>query len=117
MAVKVPTYRADWEAQGLNSHTYNKFSPLTGTTITLPNDASMVSIRPAGTLAALTVVFPPGPVDGQTIRLFSTQILTALTLQVSPGQTLNDGITTIATAMTGAAWCFSSANATWDRVL
>ena len=57
MAVKTPTYRADWENQGLNSHTYNKYVPLTGATLTLPGDASYISIRPAGTLAALTVTW------------------------------------------------------------
>ena len=117
MPVKVPTTRGDWETQALVAHTYNKYAPTTGNTLALPNDASMVSVRPAGTLAALTVTLPVAPVDGHTVRIFSTQIITALTLTPGAGQTINDAATTITPAMSGVAYIYGAGNNTWDRVL
>jgi hypothetical protein len=118
MALKLATSKADFEAQSFNAHTYFKAGAVTaGSTVVIPNDTSMVNIRPAGTLGTLNVQLPGYPVDGQTVRIFSTQIITALTLMVASWQTLNDAATTIATAMSGIAYCFSASNSTWDRVL
>ena len=58
--------------------------PLTGTVI--PDNGQTynkwIIIQPAGTIAALTVTFPPFGVaiDGQEIQLTSTQTITALTI-------------------------------------
>jgi hypothetical protein len=117
MPLRLATSKVDFESQGFNAHTYFKAVPLTGTTVVIPNDAAMVSIRPAGTLAALTIALPPSPVDGMTVRIFSTQIITALTWQLGTGQVQNDVATTIAAAMSGVAYTFSAANSTWDRML
>jgi hypothetical protein len=118
MPLRLATSKTDFESQSFNAHTYFKAGAVTaGLTVVIPNDTSMVSIRPAGTLGTLNVQLPGFPVDGQTVRIFSTQIITALTLMVATGQTINDAATTIATAMTGVAYCFSANNSTWDRVL
>jgi hypothetical protein len=118
MPLRLATSKTDFESQAFNSHTYYKAGAVaTGTTVTIPNDSAMISIRPAGTLAALTIALPPAPVDGMTVRIFSTQIITALTLTAGTGQTINDAATTITPAMTGVAYCFSASNSTWDRVL
>ena len=59
-------------------------SPLTGTTVTLTADIAnkILVLTPAGTIAALTVAFPAdaSTAVGQSITVFSTQIITALTV-------------------------------------
>ena len=59
-------------------------SPLTGTTVTLNADPAekILVLTPAGTIAALTIAFPAdsSTMIGQSITIFSTQIITALTV-------------------------------------
>jgi hypothetical protein len=118
MPLRLATTKVDFESQAFNAHTYFKAGAVTsGATVTIPNDSAMISIRPAATLAALTIALPAAPVDGMTVRIFSTQIITALTWVLGTGQLQNDAATTIATAMTGVAYTFSASNSTWDRVL
>lgn len=116
MPLKLATMRPDYEAQLYNAHGYLFSVPTAGQTVTIPNDVSMVNLRPAGTLATLTVAMPVAPVDGQAVRIFSTQVITALTLTVSTGQTMNDAVTTIG-AMSGAAYLFSGISNLWNRIL
>lgn len=59
------------------------YTPLTATTVTLPAGTSMVFINPAGTIAALSVLMPPNPNQGQTVQLSFGQIVTALALKDS----------------------------------
>lgn len=54
------------------------FAPLTTNSITLT--ASYSFIVPAGTIAALTIVLPASPVNNQTCRFCSSQIVSALTV-------------------------------------
>lgn len=73
--------------------------PLTGASITVLQ--SYVSVVPAGTLAALTFVLPTNPVNGQIVRVFSTQILTAVTVTAGTGDLVNTTPTTVAAALGG----------------
>jgi hypothetical protein len=63
----------------------NYSTPLTGTTVTAAATDSTILLEPAGTIAALTVALPAAAAlkDGQTLRIASTQTITALTL--TPG--------------------------------
>ena len=102
-------------------------TPLTGATITANVNTTMVEITPAGTLAALTFVFPGSataglapiaqPQDGQEFNIFSTQVITAATLSVvtGSGQTINAGVTALA-ANTGVAYKYQASNSTWYRI-
>lgn len=60
------------------------FTPTTGQTVTIPDQSNSMTIyiNPAGTLAAVTLALPSDSVSqvGQVIRVFCTQIVTALTL-------------------------------------
>jgi hypothetical protein len=107
------------EAQG-----YLKTAPLTGATVIPPPNTSRLIIQPAGTIAALTIQMPDGPtpgnlpVDGAELCIFSTQIVTTLTMQVrsGSGETLNAPATTFAAAnQNGICWAYSASNKTWDR--
>ena len=71
-------------------------SPVTGATITQPDDSTnqWAILTPAGTIATLTIVLPAvaNLVDGQEILVTSSQIVTALTLNLN-GATSADGVT------------------------
>jgi hypothetical protein len=71
-------------------------APLTGTTVAMTGQDDDLYINPAGTLAALTVTMPAGPMPGDVHDLHFTQIITALAVKDSAG-------TTITTAPTSAA--------------
>jgi hypothetical protein len=91
-----------------------KYTPLTGVTQAIPNDAEEVYIVPAGTIAALTLTMPPAPYDGQELRIATTQIVTALT-HTAPVGTLR-GALTAGTANGFSKWKWNAADTTWYRI-
>jgi hypothetical protein len=84
--------------------------PLTTDTVTATTgiDGLVLLLVPAATIAALTVVFPTNPVDGQQFTLRSTQIVTVLTVT----GTVSGSLTALTAAYyrlflwdaTGATW-------------
>lgn len=68
------------------SYSYN--TPTTGATITTATGEQRTIIKPAGTIAALTVTTPPSPVDGQIWGAACSQIVTALTITGTAGATV-----------------------------
>ncbi len=62
-------------------------TPLTGTTVALTPDTSdyCAIIKPAGTIAALTVTSTDGKLAGDRLTISSSQIITALTLGTNFG--------------------------------
>lgn len=115
-AVKVP-----FPAVGLGPYVYN--APLTGASITLTNLQRRLVLEPAGTIAALTVVFPAATtlVDGQLFSMCTTQIVTSLTLTAGSGTSILNGPTALLVPVaTGAAscvgWIYRTANTSWYRV-
>lgn len=95
--------------------------PLTGGTVVVPSTASMVLLRPAGTLATLTVTLPAaaGLVDGQTIEIGSSQTVTALTVNAGAGATVSNAptaLTVSATASYGYKFVWLAATSTWYRL-
>jgi hypothetical protein len=90
-------------------------SPLTGVTETLTSNRSLiVDLTPAGTIAANTVVFPNAPSDGQRIKIFSSQIISALTLTAGTGQTIT-GTVTAMTANGSIEFVYQASSLTWFR--
>jgi len=78
-------------------------SPASGATAQMTNNNKdgILLLTPAGTIAALTVNLPDDAVSriGQVRRIFTSQNITALTLQGFPGnaaQTIFNNITTMA---------------------
>jgi len=63
--------------------TYQLEIPLTGDTVTLANKKEYLIIKPAGTIANLTIALPSTPWDGQTIWIESTQVITTVSLTSS----------------------------------
>lgn len=91
--------------------------PLTGDTYTIPDQVTQEILKPAGTIAALTLKMPANPYDGQQVSLSATQTVTTLTHQANTGQTLNNALTTIgAASTTWGAWLWDQTSATWYGV-
>jgi len=90
-------------------------SPVTGATVTVPStvyDIYNLILTPAGTLATLTITFPTTNLrDWQTIKINSTQAVTALTMN---GGTINAAATSL-TANSPLAWTYNPENTTWYR--
>jgi hypothetical protein len=84
---------------GLTDTNYGYSAPTTGQTIQLANGINDYTVNPAGTIAALTVNLPTTPVDGQTITLSSTQVVTVFTL-TAPSGTLFNAPAAMATGQT-----------------
>jgi uncharacterized protein YidB (DUF937 family) len=93
-------------------------TPVTGDTVSMNTDKKdeTIVLTPAGTLAALTLVFPPDASSriGQIERVISSQIVTALTVSAA-------GLTIRGTAVTALAAdvpiAFEKiAAATWQRL-
>lgn len=93
-------------------------TPLTGATVTASNAKAdeTVIITPAGTIAALTFVFPSDTNSriGQQITLQSSQIVTTLTL-TKGGQTITDPAGTALAANVPQRWIKTAAS-TWVRM-
>lgn len=90
--------------------------PLTGFTLTMTPLQSVVSLNPAGTLAAGTIVLPATLVDGKTVGIYTTQTITALTLSTSNTATFTPTAVTTLTANSHVSYVYSVAANTWYRI-
>lgn len=107
----------------LGAGTLDYSAPLTGATVTALYTTRQIIVEPAGTIAALTVVFPASTnlTNGQRLGLCGTQIVTTLTMTAGSGTTISNGATAMLVPVaTGAAscmeWIYRTANTTWYRV-
>lgn len=95
--------------------------PLTAFTITPPNGVGVLTLNPAGTLAAGTLTMEANPSDGQDFCLWDTQTQSAITVSANTGQTLNTTIglatPTALVAKTGYCWRYVGSLAAWYRYL
>lgn len=115
------TVGIDITSLGAGPYLYN--APLTGASITLTANLRRLVLEPAGTIAALTVVFPAATAlrDGQLIGICTRQAVTALTITSGAGTTVLDAPTALtAPSLTGSAscpqWLYRTANTSWYRV-
>jgi hypothetical protein len=88
--------------------------PLAGGTVDIQERVDKLCLKPAGVLATLTINMPTNPEDSQIVNIVSTQNVTAVTHNVSSGQTINGALTAI-TASTPRAWIFRKKDSTWYR--
>lgn len=98
---------------GFADKSYSFQTPATGATITIANTCSRLILKPAGTIATLTINMPAAPVDGQVCRISSTQTVTTLTMSGN-GNTLDGGLATLAAHAFGE-WTFVLSQTTWFR--
>jgi hypothetical protein len=85
-------------------------APSTGATVTANAGVHVLHLDPAGTLAALSVVLPASPANGQDFVISTSQTITALTIT----GTIVGTLTTL--ALGGfARFNYSSSAAKWLR--
>lgn len=94
---------------------YNIATPTTGSTVTMGTALIDQIIKPAGTLATLTVQLPGSPVDGEKVGISTTQILTALTISAPGGATVVTGQATPFTLSAGGSLrlTYNASGTTW----
>lgn len=90
-------------------------APATGASVTISDHISSLRIKPAGTIATLTVVMPANPIDGHIVHIYSTQIVTTLTMSPNSGQTLVGALASF-TANGFGTWQYVTADTTWYRI-
>jgi len=92
------------------------YSNQSGYTYNVPVAAfSLLVLNPAGVLATGTVILPVAPLDGDQVRISTTQTITALTLTPSGTQTIANAVTTLA-GNGFVAYLYSTAQNKWFRV-
>ncbi len=101
--------------QQYRAATYQLVVPTTGNTVSANGPTQLLLLQPAGTLATLTVVMPSAPVDGQRFKVYSSQTLTALTVNPATGQTINGTAITTLSAGTSFVYIYNGSNSTWYR--
>lgn len=96
--------------------------PVTTNSITILPSTRQVIVEPAGTIAALTLVFPAasGLFEGQRVGFCTTQIITTLTITDGTGATVQNKPTAMLVPVaTGAAscveWVYVAAQTKWYR--
>ena len=96
------------------SGSYTKTAATTGFRLTFGNYQTDMLLEPSGTLAAGYITMAPNPVDGANECVFSTHIITALSISANAGQSINNAITTLG-ALGSACYRYSLSNLTWDQ--
>lgn len=104
---------------GIADQSYSYQTPATGFSITIANGVQTLILDPAAGLAAGTITMPSAPVDGQIVRITSTQNITALTVSANTGQSIKNAPTALTVSTTGSyayAFIYRSSNTTWYRL-
>lgn len=91
-------------------------APTTGFTIAMTVAQSAVSLNPAGTLATGTITLPPTATDGKMVSIWSSQTITALTLNTSNGATITNPVTTISGGAAAVSYLYSLSSNAWRRI-
>jgi hypothetical protein len=89
-------------------------APSTGFSQTVANNCTTLLIKPSGTLATGTVIMPAAPVDGQIVKVLSSQTITTLTVSPNSGQSVSGAPTTIS-ASSPFSTIYDLASMTWYR--
>lgn len=98
---------------------YSYQTPATGFTITIGNSVYTLILDPAGALLTGTIIMCAAPVDGQVVRVTSTQNITTLTFSPNAGQSIKNaptGFTVSLTGDQGYEFIYRAANLTWYRL-
>lgn len=107
--------RLDFDALSVWPYFYSV--PVTGFSITIPNNVNFYIINPAGTLATGTFTMSSLPYDGQIQGVSSSQTVTTLTINGNTNQNIisSPSLTTSITAGASLKFIYRAANLTWYR--
>lgn len=99
--------------KGTADQSYSLQTPTTGSTITIAGGVKTLVINPASLLAALTIVMPASPINGQEIVVAAENFgVTSLTVSGNTGQTISNAPTTLAAGQ-GFKFQYNLANTNW----
>jgi len=104
---------------GRADQSYSYQAPATGFSITIGNGVYSLILDPLATLATGTITMPAAPVDGQVVRIGSSQTITALTVSPNTGQSIKNAPTIFTVTLTGDQgyeFLYRAANTTWYRL-
>lgn len=113
--VRIPTVMAA-------SGAYATSVPLTGTTINVGTGISNYLANPSGTIAALTVVLPQSPIDGQIFRFATSSTISTISFSGgASGAAVDNSSTTLtvttAPASMGVAFIYKASANSWYRMM
>ena len=91
----------------------NYQQPATGAAIGLANSDYMLILDPAAAIGSATITLAASPVNGQVIKLSSSQAITAVAIAAG-ANTIKNAITTLAAGAV-AEYTFRSTGTTWFR--
>ena len=115
LATKIDTNSNFINNKGTADQSKSVQTPSTGFSITIGAGIKTLMLTPSGTLTTGTITMPASPIDGQEIRVCSTQIVTSLTVSANAGQSITGAPTTI-TATGGFMYLYNLASTTWVRL-
>lgn len=83
----------------------------------IPDGTEFTILNHTATIASFTLTLPQNPQDGNTVEIFSLNIITALTLNAGTGETIETGhgITTLGAAAS-VKYVYHHATTKWYRV-
>jgi len=92
-------------------------APLTGATVTINNNTSVVVIDPAAAIATLTINMPSAPLDGQIVHIVLTQAVTTTLTHSGNGNTLLHPLRLSVQSVQTGGWYYRLADTTWYSFL
>ena len=96
------------------SHTF--LQPVTGFSHTMSNNVRYLLINPAGTLLTGTITMPGSPQNGRTVKICSSQTITALSHLPNAGQSMIAGAALTTLVANGfAEFIYRGSINTWFR--
>jgi hypothetical protein len=95
---------------------YQYSAATTGFNDTVGAGIARVIYNPAGTLANGTITLPTGNVDARTVRISSTQIITAFQVLPSVGTTLVPSANITLASGTGVEYFYRQVDAKWYKI-
>jgi hypothetical protein len=90
-------------------------TPSSGATLIATAALGGYLLELAAPIAALNIVAPPSPVDGQRFEILSSKAVDALSVTAPGGATVVGGSVFLA-ANAGALWRYRATDTTWRRV-
>ncbi|MCQ8279843.1 hypothetical protein NFI95_15470 [Acetobacteraceae bacterium KSS8] len=93
---------------------YTTVSPTSGATVAMPANRGVLLLQGGTLLAALTVLLPPNPTDGQVARIASQMAVTVLTVKDAAGNAVTGGSLALGVFGVGALWQFQGS--AWVRI-
>jgi hypothetical protein len=98
---------------GVSPYVY--VQPLTGDILTATEDQAAYVLDPASAIAALTIIMPPNPGDGQVFEVSTTTDITAFAAQAPGGAGVSGGGPFVLAANGGVGWRYVAFNTFWYR--